>query len=67
MLFFGLLSFFCFFLISANRADPDEMQLYAAFHQGLRTLFVKVEKDRYIQWTIPKLIVSNQKEESISI
>ena len=32
--------FFCMkiFLTFANSVDPDEMQLYAAFHQGLHCL-----------------------------
>ena len=59
--------------------DPDEMPHIAAFHQGLHGLLEKWSSEREIKYFLeikiyesliytmkhPKVIVSNQKEESI--
>ena len=62
----------------ANSKDPDEMQHDAAFHQGLHckgkkifrqnnTIFFLIYNLTLLDMYYPKFIVSNQKEESISI
>ena len=66
-----------------NSEDPDEMQHYAAFHQGLYCLLGKKDLQTKKKQTLllktltwhpkvctvayPKFIVSNQKERSICI
>ena len=62
----------------ANNDDPDEMPHDAAFHQGLHGLLrykrssekynleIKICDPSIYKMDQPKLIVSNQKEESIS-
>ena len=65
----------------ANSEDPDRMQHNAAFHQGYAVKIIKICRkkntiiffenynltclDLYMDY--PKFIVSNQKEESVSI
>ena len=64
----------------ANSEEPDEMQHNAAFHQGLHckgknlqtkeyNIFLKIitRHPQISTMDYPKFIVSNQREESISI
>ena len=50
-----------------NSEDPDELPHNVAFHQSLHYLKSKKKKLTLYTMDHPKFILSNQKEESISI